>query len=163
MKVREMTHEYRATVAWTRGDAKFTDQRYSRGLSWSFDGGITVPASSSPLSVRLPYSVAEAVDPEEAFVAAVSSCHMLTFLYVAAKQGFVVDSYADEAVGEMTRNERGRMWVSRVTLAPAITFSGDKRPTSEQLDELHHLAHDECYIANSIKSEVVVKGAMSHA
>jgi organic hydroperoxide reductase OsmC/OhrA len=163
MKVREMTHEYRATVAWTRGDAKFTDQRYSRGHSWSFDGGITVPASSSPLSVRLPYSVAEAVDPEEAFVAAVSSCHMLTFLYVAAKQGFVVDSYADEAVGEMTKNERGRMWVSRVTLAPAITFSGDKRPTSEQLGELHHLAHDECYIANSVKSEVVVKGAMSFA
>ena len=158
-----MTHEYRATVTWTRGDAKFTDQRYSRGHSWSFDGGITVPGSSSPLSVRLPYSVAEAVDPEEAFVAAVSSCHMLTFLYVAAKQGFVVDSYADEAVGEMTRNERGRMWVSRVTLAPAIMFSGEKRPTSEQLDELHHLAHDECYIANSIKSDVVVKGAMSFA
>ncbi len=158
-----MTHEYRATVRWMRGDAKFTDQRYSRGHSWSFDGGITVPASSSPLSVRLPYSVAAAVDPEEAFVAAVSSCHMLTFLYVAAKQGFVVDSYADEAIGEMTKNERGRMWVSRVTLAPAITFSGEKRPTSEQLDELHHLAHDECYIANSVKSEVVVKGAMSHA
>ena len=158
-----MAHEYRATVLWKRGDAKFTDQRYSRGHSWSFDGGITVPGSSSPASVRLPYSVAEAVDPEEAFVAAVSSCHMLTFLYVAAKQGFVVDSYADEAVGEMTKNERGRMWVSRVTLAPAITFSGDKRPTSEQLGELHHLAHDECYIANSVKSEVVVKGAMSFA
>ena len=158
-----MTHEYRATVQWTRGDAKFTDQRYSRGHSWSFDGGITVPASSSPLSVRLPYSVAEAVDPEEAFVAAVSSCHMLTFLYVAAKQGFVVDSYADEAVGEMTKNERGRMWVSKVTLAPAITFSGEKRPTPEQLDELHHLAHEECFIANSVKSEVVVQGAMSRA
>ena len=122
-----------------------------------------MPASSSPLSVRLPYSVAEAIDPEEAFVAALSSCHMLTFLYVAAKQGFVVDSYADEAVGEMTKNERGSMWVSKVTLAPAITFSGEKRPTSEQLDELHHLAHDECYIANSVKSEVVVKGAMSFA
>jgi organic hydroperoxide reductase OsmC/OhrA len=163
MKVREMTHEYRATVTWTRGDAKFTDQRYSRGHSWSFDGGITVPASSSPLSIRLPYSVAEAVDPEEAFVAAVASCHMLTFLYVAAKQGFVVDSYADAAVGEMTRNERGRMWVSKVTLAPAITFSGAKRPTSAQLDELHHLAHEECYIANSVKSEVVITGAMSFA
>jgi len=158
-----MAHEYRAAVQWTRGDAKFTDQRYSRGHSWSFDGGITVPASSSPLSVRLPWSVAEAIDPEEAFVAALASCHMLTFLYVAAKQGFVVDSYADEAVGEMTRNERGRMWVSKVTLAPAITFSGEKRPTSEQLDELHHLAHDECYIANSVKSEVVVQGVMSFA
>jgi organic hydroperoxide reductase OsmC/OhrA len=163
MKVRGMTHEYRATVSWTRGDAVFTDQRYSRGHSWSFDGGITVPASSSPLSVRLPYSVAEAVDPEEAFVAAVSSCHMLTFLYVAAKQGFVVDAYADEALGEMTKNERGKLWVSKVTLAPAITFSGAKRPTPEQLDALHHDAHEECFIANSVKSDVVVNGTMSFA
>ena len=107
-----MAHEYQATVLWKRGDAKFTDQRYSRGHSWTFDGGITVPGSSSPASVRLPYSVAEAVDPEEAFVAALSSCHMLTFLYVAAKQGFVVDAYADDAVGVMTKNEAGRMWVS---------------------------------------------------
>jgi organic hydroperoxide reductase OsmC/OhrA len=159
-----MAHEYRATVTWPRAaDAKFTDQRYSRGHSWSFDGGITVPASSSPLSVRLPYSVAEAVDPEEALVAAVSSCHMLTFLYVAAKQGFVVDAYTDAAVGEMTKNEGGKVWVSRVTLAPAITFSGEKRPTTEQLDELHHLAHEECYVANSVKTEIVVKGTMSFA
>ena len=157
-----MAHEYRATVTWTRdGDAKFTDQRYSRGHTWSFDGGITVPASSSPLSVRLPFSVAEAVDPEEAFVAALSSCHMLTFLYVAAKQGFVVDSYEDAAVGEMTKNDAGRMWVSKVTLNPAIAFGRDKRPTPEQFDALHHLAHDECYIANSVKSDVVVHGSMS--
>jgi organic hydroperoxide reductase OsmC/OhrA len=156
-----MAHQYRATVKWKRDGSAFTDQRYSRGHSWSFDGGITVPASSSPLSVRLPYSVAEAVDPEEAFVAALSSCHMLTFLYVAAKQGFVVDEYADDAVGEMSKNERGKMWVSKVILAPAITFTGEKRPSPEQLDELHHLAHEECYIANSVKSEVVVQGAMS--
>ena len=158
-----MAHQYRATVKWKRDGSAFTDQRYSRGHSWSFDGGITVPASSSPLSVRLPYSVAEAVDPEEAFVAALSSCHMLTFLYVAAKQGFVVDEYADDAGGEMSKNERGKMWVSKVILAPAITFTGEKRPSPEQLDELHHLAHDECYIANSVKSEVVVQGAMSFA
>ena len=158
-----MAHQYRATVKWKRDGSAFTDQRYSRGHSWSFDGGITVPASSSPLSVRLPYSVAEAVDPEEAFVAALASCHMLTFLYVAAKQGFVVDEYADDAVGEMSKNERGKMWVSKVTLAPAITFTGEKRPSPEQLDELHHLAHEECYIANSVKSEVVVQGAMSFA
>jgi organic hydroperoxide reductase OsmC/OhrA len=158
-----MAHQYRATVRWKRDGSAFTDQRYSRGHSWSFDGGITVPASSSPLSVRLPYSVAEAVDPEEAFVAALSSCHMLTFLYVAAKQGFVVDEYADDAVGEMSKNERGKMWVSRVILAPAITFTGEKRPSPEQLDELHHLAHEECYIANSVKSEVVVQGTMSFA
>jgi len=158
-----MTHEYRASVTWKRGDAKFTDQRYSRAHEWSFDGGVTVPASSSPLSVRLPYSVAEAVDPEEALVAALASCHMLTFLYVAAKQGFVVDTYADDPVGEMTKNERGKLWVSKITLAPRIAFTGDKRPSSEQFDELHHLAHEECYIANSIKSEVVVRGAMSFA
>ena len=158
-----MAHQYRATLKWTRGSAAFTDQRYSRGHSWTFDGGITVPASSSPLSVKLPYSVAEAVDPEEAFVAALASCHLLTFLYVAAKQGFVVDDYADDAVGEMTRNERGKLWVSKVMLAPAITFAGAKRPTPEQFDALHHLAHEECFIANSVKSEVVVRGTMSFA
>jgi organic hydroperoxide reductase OsmC/OhrA len=159
-----MAHEYRATVTWKREDGvKFTDQRYSRGHTWSFDGGITVPGSSSPLSVKLPYSVEQAIDPEEALVAALSSCHMLTFLYVAAKQGFVVDAYEDSAVGEMTKNEAGRMWVSKVTLHPAIAFSGDKKPTPEQLDHLHHLAHDECYIANSVKSEVVVAGTMSFA
>jgi len=159
-----MAHEYRASVTWKRsGDETFTDQRYSRAHEWAFDGGIAVPASSSPLSVRLPYSVAEAVDPEEALVAALASCHMLTFLYVAAKQRFVVDRYADNAVGEMTKNERGKLWVSKVTLSPNITFGGDKRPTPEQLDELHHLAHEECYIANSVKSEVVVQGAMSFA
>jgi len=158
-----MAHEYRATVAWTRGEGAFTDQRYSRGHSWSFDGGLTIPASSSPLSVCLPYSVAEAVDPEEALVAALSSCHMLTFLYLAAKQGFVVDKYTDEAVGEMTRNEKGKFWVSKVTLSPAIVFAAERKPTPEQLDQLHHLAHEECYIANSVKSEVVVRGAMSFA
>ena len=158
-----MAHLYRASVNWTRDGATFTDQRYSRGHSWSFDGGITIPASSSPLSVKLPYSVAEAVDPEEALVAALASCHLLTFLYVAAKQGYVIDSYMDEAVGEMTKNERGKLWVSKVTLPPAIAFSGAKRPTQEQFDELHHLAHEECYIANSVKSEVAVHGTMSFA
>jgi organic hydroperoxide reductase OsmC/OhrA len=88
---------------------------------------------------------------------------MLTFLYVAAKHGFVVDGYADHAVGEMTKNESGKLWISKVTLSPRIAFTGDKRPTPEQLDELHHLAHEECYIANSVKSEVVVQGEMSFA
>jgi len=158
-----MAHQYRATLKWTRGGATFADQRYSRGHTWTFDGGITVPASSSPLSVKLPYSVAEAVDPEEAFVAAVASCHLLTFLYVAAKQGYVVDDYADDAVGEMAKNERGKLWVSKVILSAAITFAGAKRPSPEQLDELHHLAHEECFIANSVKSEVVVAGTMAFA
>lgn len=156
-----MAHQYNAKVNWSRGGASFTDQRYSREHMWTFDGGIQVKASSSPLSVKLPYSVAEAVDPEEALVAALASCHMLTFLYVAAKQGFVVDDYADDAVGEMTKNEHGKLWVSRIILSPAIKFTGDKRPSPEQLHELHHLAHEECYIANSIKGEVVVEGTMS--
>jgi len=152
-----MAHEYRATVTWKRtGDAKFTDQRYSRGHNWMFDGGINVPASSSPLSVRLPYSVAEAVDPEEALVAAVSSCHMLFFLGFAAKAGFVVDKYEDSPVGIMTKNERGKLFVSKITLNPAITFSGAKRPSSDELDALHHHAHEECYVANSVRAEVVV-------
>jgi len=163
MKERHVAHQYRATVKWTRAGAAFTDQRYSRGHSWSFDGGVTVPASSSPLSVKLPYSVAEAVDPEEGFVASIASCHMLWFLYVAAKQGFVVEDYADEAIGEMTKNERGKLWVSKVMLKPAVAFTGARRPSQEQFDELHHLAHEECYIANSVKSEVVIEGAMSVA
>src|SRR2546423_1390541 len=163
MKERQVEHQYRASVTWTRGGATFTDQRFSRGHTWTCDGGLAVPASSSPLSVKLPYSVAEAIDPEEAFVAALASCHMLTFLYVAAKQGFVVEDYADDAVGEMSKNERGKLWISKVILSPAIAFARDKRPTPEQWDELHHLAHEECYLANSVKSEVIVHGAMSFA
>ena len=151
-----MAHEYRVTLLWTRGDAAFTDNRYSRGHVWKFDGGIEVPASSAPSSVRLPYSVAEAVDPEEALVAALSSCHMLTFLYVAAKAGFVIDRYEDDAHGVMTKNERGKLFVSRVTLRPAITFGGEKRPSAAELEALHHEAHEECYIANSVLAEVVV-------
>ena len=106
--------------------------------------------------MRLPFSVAEAVDPEEAFVAAVSSCHMLTFLYVAAKQGFVVDSYADEAVGAMTKNERGIPWISQVVLHPRIVYGGDKRPSPADEAELHHKAHEGCFIAQSVKTEVTV-------
>jgi organic hydroperoxide reductase OsmC/OhrA len=158
-----MAHLYRATVKWTRGGAVFTDKRYSRAHTLNFDGGVIVPASSSPLSVKLPYSVAEAVDPEEGFVASIASCHMLWFLDIAAGKGFVVEDYVDEATGEMTRNERGKLWVSKVILAPVVKFAGDNRPTSEQLDQLHHLAHEECFIANSVKSEVVVRSTMSFA
>lgn len=153
-----MAHEYTATVTWKRGSEEpFTDNKYSRGHQWSFDGGITVPGSSSPLSVRLPYSKADAVDPEEALVAALSSCHMLTFLYLAAKGGYVVDSYKDHAVGVMSKNDRGKLFVSKVMLRPRIVFSGAKQPSAAQLDELHHHAHEECYIANSVLTEVVVE------
>lgn len=117
---------------------------------------MTVPASSSPHVVRLPFSVEAAVDPEEALVASASSCHMLSFLWVASKAGFVVDSYEDNAVGEMTTNDAGKQWISKITLDPQIVWTGDA-PAAEKLAELHHEAHDICYIANSIKSEIVVK------
>jgi organic hydroperoxide reductase OsmC/OhrA len=153
-----MAHEYKATVAWKRSDGEpFTDNKYNRAHEWAFDGGVKVPASSSPLSVKLPYSRADAVDPEEALVAALSSCHMLTFLYFAAKGGYVVDSYVDEAVGVMTKNERGKLFVSKATLRPRIAFSGARQPTEAQLAELHHHAHEECYIANSVLTEVMVE------
>jgi len=153
-----MTHQrYSAIVEWRRQEGEaFTDNRYGRGHSWSFDGGVTVPASSAPSSVRLPCSRADAVDPEEAFVAALSSCHMLTFLYLAAKAGFIVESYRDEASGEMTPNENGKLWVSSVTLAPAIAFGGARAPSPSEMEELHHAAHDECYIANSVKTAVTI-------
>ena len=132
-----MAHEYTATVSWKRGDGEpFTDLKFSRAHQWAFDGGVTVPGSSSPLSVKVPYSRVEAVDPEEALVAALSSCHMLTFLFLAAKGGFVVDAYDDEAVGIMTKNERGKLYVSKVTLRPRIAFSGARRPSAAELGEL---------------------------
>ena len=153
-----MAHEYKAVIGWKRGAGEpFTDLKFSRAHQWSFDGGITVPGSSSPLSVRVPYSRAEAVDPEEALVAALSSCHMLTFLYLAAKQGLVVDAYEDEAVGVMTKNARGKLFVSKVALRPRIAFAGAQPPNAAQLAELHHHAHEECYIANSVLTEVVVE------
>jgi len=153
-----MAHEYKATVSWKRPDGEaFTDLKFSRGHQWSFDGGVTVPGSSSPLSVKVPYSRADAVDPEEALVAALSSCHMLTFLYFAARGGFVVDSYVDDAIGVMTKNERGKLFVSKTTLRPRIAFSGAKQPSAAELDQLHHHAHEECYIANSVLTEVVIE------
>jgi organic hydroperoxide reductase OsmC/OhrA len=158
-----MTHEYTAEVVWTRDGAVFTDNRYSRGHVWRFDGGVEVPASSSPLSVKLPLSRADAVDPEEALVAAVASCHMLFFLGFAAKAGFVVDKYEDAPVGVMTKNEQGKLFVSKITLTPAITFSGSKRPSAEELDALHHHSHEECYVANSVRAEVVVVARQSVA
>jgi organic hydroperoxide reductase OsmC/OhrA len=157
-----MAHEYTATIRWTRDGASFPDNRYSRGHTWAFDGGVTVPASSSPLVVPLPLSREDAVDPEEAFVAALSSCHMLTFLAIAAKKRFTVDAYEDHALGVMTKNQNGKLFVSKVTLDPRIEFSGDKVPTPEQVAEMHHLAHKECFIANSVLTDVVVAGIPSH-
>src|ERR1051325_7921869 len=130
-------HPITCTILWQRNGAVFADNRYSRLHRWQFDGGVDVPASSSPAVVPLPLSVAEAVDPEEAFVAALSSCHMLWFLSIAAKRGFIIDSYEDQAVGHMARNEEGRMAMLRVVLRPRIAFSGERVPNSQELAEMH--------------------------
>ena len=131
-----MAHEYTATIRWTRGaDEIFSDDRYSRGHAGASMAASRCPASASPSVVPLPLSREDAVDPEEAFVAAISSCHMLTFLSIAAKKRFVVDRYEDEALGIMTKNENGKLFVSKVTLDPNIAFSGDKVPTPEQIAE----------------------------
>jgi organic hydroperoxide reductase OsmC/OhrA len=143
-----------AKVRWERGIQAFVDNRYSRLHRWSFDGGAEVAGSSSPQTVRPPLSDPAAVDPEEAFVASIASCHMLWFLSLAAKRGFRVDSYVDEAEGTMAKNERGKLAITVVTLRPAVEFSGEKLPTREDLEGLHHEAHEECFIANSIRSEV---------
>jgi len=149
-----MAHAYRATVLWRRGDQAFTDRKYSRGHVWRFDEGVEVPASSSPLVVPN-HSVAAAVDPEEAFIASLSSCHMLFFLDFASRAGFRIDAYEDTATGEMGKNETGKLYVAKVTLHPAITFSGDKRPSEAEVAALHHKSHEECYIANSVRTEIV--------
>jgi organic hydroperoxide reductase OsmC/OhrA len=149
--------QFEAQLAWHRGAQAFTDQRYSRAHEWTFDGGLTVPASSSPLSVPLPMSEAANVDPEEALVAATSSCHMLFFLSIAAQRGYVVDSYRDHALGLLGRDADGRIAMTRITLRPAIAFGGERRPDAAELDAIHHTAHERCYIANSLKTEVVVE------
>ena len=145
---------YTATVAWDRHGAAFTDHRYSRAHRWEFDGGIEVPASASPHSVPLPLSVAEAVDPEEAFVASVASCHMLWFLAIAARRGYVVDSYRDAASAVMGPDAGGRLAILDVYLRPTVRFADGKGVAGEGLAELHHAAHVECFIANSIRSAV---------
>lgn len=149
--------DYFAKVIWRRGDQPFENNRYSRGHVWEFDGGAKVPASSSPHVVPLPLSVAENVDPEEAFVASLSSCHMLFFLSIAAKQGFVIDEYVDDAVGTIDKDAEGHQAITKVRLRPRIGFSGEKQPTSEQLEGMHHKAHRLCFIANSVKSEVTTE------
>ena len=148
--------DYNTVVEWKRNGAVFTDNRYSRGHRWLFDGGVEVPASSSPSVVPLPLSVPAAVDPEEAFVASLSSCHMLVFLSLAAKRGFVVDSYRDEAVGLLAKDSSGKLAMTRVTLRPQIEFSGDKRPTAAELAAMHHESHEQCFIASSVRTDVHV-------
>ncbi|CAL1690118.1 hypothetical protein MMB232_00239 [Brevundimonas subvibrioides] len=148
--------EHVATIDWSRGDQPFADNRYSRAHDWTFDGGAVVRGSSAPSSVAVPMSDPAAVDPEEAFVAALSSCHMLFFLAFAAKAGFVVDRYRDAAIGVLGRDDRGRTSMTVVTLRPEVVFSG-AGPDAAALADLHHRAHEACYIANSVRAEVRVE------
>ena len=155
---------YEAEVRWQRDEGeRFTDRRYSRAHAWHFDGGAVIPASSSPQGVPLPYSRAEHVDPEEALVAAVASCHMLTFLFLAATRGLVVDRYVDAATGEVGPGANGRPAVVRVTLRPAVTCSGAIEPDDDLLATLHREAHDGCLVANSIRATVTVAGTWRRA
>ncbi len=149
--------EYLATIRWQRGEQEFIDDSYSRAHQWEFDGGVTVPASASPGIVPLPLSVAENVDPEEAFVASLSSCHMLFFLSLAAKRGFIIDEYTDAAIGVLGKSDEGKMAMTRVVLRPNVTWSGDRIPSQQQIEKMHHRAHDLCFIANSVKSEIVIE------
>lgn len=146
--------QYTADIVWQREGQDFLDNRYSRKHLLRFDGGVEVAGSSSPHVVPLPMSDAAAIDPEEAFVASLASCHMLWFLSIAAKQRFCVDRYQDSAVGVMAKNELGKLAMTVVTLRPAVSFSGEHQPTRAQIDAMHHEAHEACYIANSVKTEV---------
>jgi organic hydroperoxide reductase OsmC/OhrA len=147
--------EHHASIHWERGDQVFTDKRYSREHRWRFDGGIEVVASASPGRVPLPMSRADAIDPEEAFVASLSSCHMLWFLFIAARQGYRVDSYLDDAVGVMGQDAQARWFVATVTLRPQVVFGGANHPSPAQLAGMHEQAHGECFIANSVKTTVL--------
>jgi organic hydroperoxide reductase OsmC/OhrA len=148
--------EHRAQISWSRVEDTFLQGKYSRNHTWSFDGGIVLQATASPSVIPPPWTDPAAVDPEEAYVASLSSCHMLTFLYVAAKAGWTVDRYEDDAVGTLSKNEKGIPWVSRVVLHPRIAYGGDQSPSPEQVAQLHHQAHDLCFIANSVKTEITV-------
>lgn len=143
-----------AEVLWLRGEQDFLDQRYSRQHVLRFDGGLEVPGSASPQVVPLPMSDATAVDPEEAFVASLASCHMLWFLSIAAQRKFCVDRYFDAASGLMARNAQGKLFISVVTLRPQVQFSGEKRPRRTEIEQMHQAAHEECFIANSVKTEL---------
>jgi len=148
---------YTANVIWKRGKQAFTDNKYSRAHTWIFDGGCEIPASPSPHIVPLPYSVEENVDPEEAFIASLSSCHMLFFLSIAAKKKLLIDSYDDNAIGILEENSQDQLVMTKITLDPKIIFS-NKQPSKEEIKKMHHLAHQQCFLANSVKTEITVKG-----
>ena len=143
--------EHKMSVHWQRTADDFSYEVYTRDHVWTFKGDVKVPASAAPLFRGSPVRV----DPEDAFVAALSSCHMLSYLAIASRKGFRLDSYDDDAVGYLEKNATGKLVMTRVYLRPRIQFSGPKLPTLEQIDRMHHQSHDECFIANSVKTEVI--------
>jgi organic hydroperoxide reductase OsmC/OhrA len=145
-----------ATIRWENTGPDMLRRQYSRAHSWQFDGGIRIPASPSPQVVPEPWSDPAGVDPEEAFVASVASCHMLWFLHVLIDAGYSASSYEDHATGEMTRNAAGKYWISRITLRPVLQWDGSQSPSPEVLGQLHHRAHEKCFIAQSIRTEIVI-------
>jgi organic hydroperoxide reductase OsmC/OhrA len=150
--IRRMS-EHKITLTWKRGDKPFEYQKYSRDHTWKFDGGHEMQASAAPAYLGNP----NLVDPEEAFVASLSSCQMLTFLAIAAKKKFELDEYVDEATGYMDKNAEGKLAITRVTLRPRLKFSGEKQPNTQEIEEMNHAAHEQCFIANSVKTEVKVE------
>ena len=146
-------HEYRATTTWRRTSADFTYETYNRAHEVQFGGGEVVPWSAAPEFK----GDAQRVNPEEAYVASLSTCHLLTFLAIAARRRFVVDTYVDEAFGVMEKNAQGKFWVSKVTLRPKVTFAGTHQPSTQEISDLHHAAHDNCFVANSVRTEIAVE------
>lgn len=147
--------EHKASIEWKRGAAGFTYETYSRDHTLGFEGSVTVAASAAPEFL----GTVGRVDPEQAFVASLASCHMLSFLAIAARKRFVVDSYADDAVGFMEKNEDGKLAITRVVLRPRIRFSGDELPIREQIEKMHHMAHDHCFLANSVRTDIRIESA----
>ena len=148
--------EHKATIRWAQSGGEFAKGRYSREHTWTFDGGMTIAASSSPAAVPVPLSNPANVDPEEAFVASLSSCHMLTYLYLCWREKIEVASYDDDAVGLLTKNERGVPWVSTVYLNPRVVYAGTA-PSHDDEVRLHHAAHEGCFISNSVKTDIQIK------
>jgi len=150
--------KYTATIKWSRKkNEPYTDNKYSRAHNWIFDGGLVVPASSSPHVVPLPYSIEENIDPEEAFIASLSSCHMLFFLSIIAKKKYIVDTYQDKASGIMKKNNKGMLYMGQVTLKPEVQFLEGNKPSVKEFKKIHHEAHTQCFIANSVKTDVLIE------
>lgn len=147
--------EHKATIEWKRETPDFNPKSYNRSYKVTFAGGIQIEGSAAPDYM----GNADLTNPEELFVSALSGCHMLTFLFLAARQGFIIDNYRDEAVGKLGKNAQGKMAVTHVTLKPKISFSGDKKPSSSEIEQIHHQAHENCFIANSVTTSVDVQSS----